>query len=520
MFSRSGRGSSSDNRIAPVSSSDRDLSDERSLRERAENRLAAETENAQLWRKRAEERASRITALENRIEGLKRLPEPLRWIRRPRRGQASEPGPTKRSTSPPKWPSLPSVTVAAIVDGQPIRPILDEATVVDPLEETGALDRADLVLIDSQGWAAADSSSRDRLSQMLEHPGRPPLIFWSDGSALPDVARLADARLTFDPADEAVPFLPASYQPGLPTSDGTGRQLHALQKPAAISIAAAGRSLAFDGEFQSDLDAARRQARRWAFRHHRPGLRLTQLLDRAGVSYPEPGPRVAAILVSNRPDLVGHALQRLGAQTWRPLEIIVGLHGFSDPGLHSPAGDVELRVFELNEALTLGECLNHVISQSTADVMAKIDDDDHYGPAYFEDALADMEDSGSAVVGKASVFTYLATEDTTVIRRPGNELTEIGGTLGGNTMVFRRSLWEQVPFPHRPRFVDTILLQAAVRLGHRIYSGSRFEFCAVRHGTGHTYGASDRLMASGSEAAWEGLHPERAFLPDLETLIH
>lgn len=491
----------------------RDLSDERTLRLGLEKRLADEVDKARVWRERAEERSGRIRLLEQRLADLDRTPPVLRWAKVLLAPNRHTPSPAlELPPAPAHRPSLATVSVASVVGHPGLVPVVAEATGADPIDDSRVLAGADLLLVDGPGWRALTDERRRALTRMLETPGRPPFVFWNDGSTLPDIAERATMVVTLVPDAAGSLLLPGSYSPSPPTFPGPVVD-PSLETPHPDVIAAAASGATLGGP--PDPAAAHR-ALRWAFRHHRPSRRLHELLAMAGVPHPDPSPTVVAVLVSNRPDLVAQALARLGSQTWRPLEVVVGLHGIADPGLSPPASDIDMRVVSYPTDVSLGECLNRAIDASTADVIAKIDDDDHYGPAYLEDALRDLDASGCPIVGKASVYAYLAGEDVTVVRRPGIEHKVIDGTLGGNTMVFERGLWERLPFPHRPRFVDTIFMKAARRLGHTIYSGSRFEFCAIRHGSGHTFAGSDDLMGAGAEAAWRGLAPDRAFVPDAE----
>jgi hypothetical protein len=91
----------------------------------------------------------------------------------------------------------------------------------------------------------------------------------------------------------------------------------------------------------------------------------------------------------------------------------------------------------------------------------------------------------------------------------------IDGSPNGATLVFRRSVWEEVGFPHRPRQVDTGFLRAARSVGATVYAGSRWEFCYVRKPEGHTWEADDSVFLTGSEPAWDGFRPERVEVADV-----
>lgn len=81
-------------------------------------------------------------------------------------------------------------------------------------------------------------------------------------------------------------------------------------------------------------------------------------------------------------------------------------------------------------------------------------------------------------------------------------------------MVFRRSLWEDVKFPHRPRFVDLVFTRAARLQGANVYANSRWEFCYVRSGGGHTWDAAPATLKAGAAEAFSGFKPEAMVVPD------
>jgi hypothetical protein len=237
------------------------------------------------------------------------------------------------------------------------------------------------------------------------------------------------------------------------------------------------------------------------------------------VSGRSPIPAVAAVLVSHRSEDVPAAVSSLLRQTHRPVEIVVALHGEKiTREIEASMSDAVLPVtlLELDGDLTLGECLNLAAAETSAPILAKIDDDDHYGPAHLEDSFHALCYSGADVVGKGTHFTYLAAHDTTVLRRPGMEETFTDGSPNGATLVFRRELWEGTGFPHRPRHVDTGFLRAARRNGASVYATSRWEFCYVRRSEGHTWDAEDEVFMAGSEPAWDGYQPNRVEVADVE----
>lgn len=485
------------------------LRDERELRANLERRLAAEVEKAATWRQRAEERAERIERLladaRRRRSPLAALRNVVRSGRRPPPGSAwpaVEPTPAPGSHRAPR---LANVTVAGALGDPGRRPVCFDVRWRE-LSADGP-EGADLVLVDAAGWAALVPDRRAHLEEHLTGPGWPPLAIWDNAPQhLP--AGLRESAVTIaglPPVAE-----PPDGRPGL----GEDPHEHGSERRDVIEAAMRGRPPAGSGSAPDDRNRASVAARRWAVRNHAPWARMAEILGGAAVDHRSPWPTVGAVLVTNRPDRVAAAVRSVGRQSYPDVELVVVLHGIDvAPSVLEGAPTV----VHAPEGWSLGRCINAGVERTGASVLAKIDDDDHYGPYHLEDSVHALLTSDAGVVGKAAMYVYLADEDRTVIRRATDEDRYVGGTMPGGSLVFHRRVWDEAPFPHRPRFVDAVFLDAARANGERTRAGHRFEFCLVRHGERHTYQASTDIFLAGAETAWEGHHPERVEVADLDS---
>lgn len=480
------------------------LRDERALRTQAEERAARATEQAAIWRRRAEERAARIEELrEAKRPLLGRRPAPKTAPSSPTKHEALDAKPVRQSRSHP------TIRVASAVTHAAAEPLL---AMVDRVEFTGAPPPdADLVVAGAAEVARWSGEAIAAFEEWLLLPGRQPLAIWGDPGRWRGQAEVTMDERTFptfairpvDPPDERELIRVEASE---------------LSDPKLVALAAAGAPLVVGGANPPSAVASV-AARRWAYRHSHPARRIEQLLEKAGVPAPPSLPTVAAVLVSNRPDRVPDQIDALSAQTHDALEIVVGLHGHAitpeiRAALDRASGRGRTSLAAFPSRLTLGECFNASVSTSTGELIAKIDDDDFYGPAHIEDAVHAFDYSTADIVGKTTQFTYLADEDRTVLRRPGQEETVTAGTPTGASMVFRRSLWEDVKFPHRPRFVDLVFTRAARLQGANVYANSRWEFCYVRSGGGHTWDAAPATLKAGAAEAFSGFKPEAMVVPD------
>jgi hypothetical protein len=158
---------------------------------------------------------------------------------------------------------------------------------------------------------------------------------------------------------------------------------------------------------------------------------------------------------------------------------------------------------------SLGECLNDAAATSRGSVLAKWDDDDHYGPGYLEDAVNALRYTDAGIIVKACQFIYVESKNVTIIKRPGVEETYFDGDASGGSHVFQRRVWEDAPFPHRNRAVDVKFLAGARSVGRRVYSTTRYDFAYRKRVSGSTWQVSDELILAQGEQVFDGPPDDR-----------
>lgn len=208
------------------------------------------------------------------------------------------------------------------------------------------------------------------------------------------------------------------------------------------------------------------------------------------------GPRhVRLILATIRPHRLPEIAKQLRALRLPPgitMAVTVGIHGEHRPDvriLDALAGLPIDHVVDLPAQWSLGRCLNHLIALGPADILAKIDDDDHYQPEYLAEAIHALDFSGAAVVGKRSYpeISYQAGRE--ISRRlvhPGlcNQYTN---HVAGSSLVFPRATWQRHPFSDRTVGEDSHFLRAVVAGRGLVYATSPHNFAVTRHDEGHTW---------------------------------
>ncbi len=225
---------------------------------------------------------------------------------------------------------------------------------------------------------------------------------------------------------------------------------------------------------------------------------------------------VSVIAATNRPGQLDHVLQTLTSQLQVSIQLILVTHGF-EPDARTLQTYRELKaVGELihvhaPESMSLGSCLNQGILRADSDFVAKIDDDDIYGPNYLADSINALRYSGADLVGKQAHYMYLQGSNRTLLRMAEREhrFTDL---VMGPTMLGTRELWAELKFADMGRGEDTDFQRRAVASGAKIYSADRFNFLQMRTATeGHTWQAGERELAATGSVQFFGRNDDHVF---------
>ncbi|PZD96529.1 glycosyltransferase family 2 protein [Paenibacillus sambharensis] len=161
------------------------------------------------------------------------------------------------------------------------------------------------------------------------------------------------------------------------------------------------------------------------------------------------------------------------------------------------AGIQNIRIYQLPERYTLGACLNYAVDKANYSCIAKFDDDDYYAPYYLTESLETLKRAKADVLGKKAHYMYLRGSKKLLLRfqQYENRQTKL---LPGATLVFKRSVFNKVRFPNRNVGEDDLFCLRSRRAGYKVYSGSRYNFAAIRrkNSANHTWIISDRELIS------------------------
>jgi spore maturation protein CgeB len=240
------------------------------------------------------------------------------------------------------------------------------------------------------------------------------------------------------------------------------------------------------------------RAHRRVFDEHLYMHRVRQVLAAVGIDDTEIGEvSVSAVVPTKRPDQLANVMAFAGRQVHTDLELIVVTHGFvaDEDDLKRLAeryGVDRYSVVPADPTLTLGACLNLGIAAADGRYVAKMDDDNWYGPHYVSDLVRAFSWTDAQVVGKWAHYVHLRGSNATLLRFSGAEHRYVELVQGG-TIMARRSVMLELPMENLPRRVDTTFLDKVRLNGGRIYSADRFNFVSMRSASsdGHTWSISD-----------------------------
>lgn len=230
---------------------------------------------------------------------------------------------------------------------------------------------------------------------------------------------------------------------------------------------------------------------------HTAGHRARTLLGAAGVQTPAVDRSVSAVVPTNRLHELDNVFGNIARQRHRDTELVLVLHGLDVDEAElqrraTEAGVPRLVIVRADASLTLGSCMNLGVQASSGRYIAKMDDDNFYGPGYLSDLLDAFSYSDASIVGKWCHLVWLRSTGAVVLRYPDSEHAYERRIQGG-AMLFDGDLVRQVGFSDIPRAVDSDILDRSMAEGAKVYSADRYNFVSIRgtDRTAHTWTVTD-----------------------------
>lgn len=238
------------------------------------------------------------------------------------------------------------------------------------------------------------------------------------------------------------------------------------------------------------------KGQREVFSKHTYTHRFENMLDKVGIIYEkECNPGVTVITCTNRPKSIDNVFSNYERQQYKNKELIIILNNNTmNSELWRKKADLynNVKVFQVDEKKSLGECLNYGISESTFDYVSRFDDDNYYAPEFLGDLMNAFKYTDADIVGKHTYYAYLEKNKTLAVRFPNLENRYVT-FLGGSTMIIRKAVLNKVKFVHKSAGCDTDFLKRCVEKNIKLYSTDRFNYVCIRHVSidEHTWKISD-----------------------------
>ena len=192
---------------------------------------------------------------------------------------------------------------------------------------------------------------------------------------------------------------------------------------------------------------------------------------------------VTIITCTKRPGAMNNVFENYKRQEQKIKELIIILHNdnMDKNRWNEVAGRYSnIKVLQLDESKTLGECLNFGAKHAAFEFIAKFDDDDYYGPKYLVDAVKVFKEVKADVIGKAASYVYFEKDRILALRNPGRENCYVQH-IDGPSIIFKKSILSKVKFRNITRGEDIWFCKDCIEQGIKIYSTNRFQHIYMRH---------------------------------------
>jgi hypothetical protein len=206
---------------------------------------------------------------------------------------------------------------------------------------------------------------------------------------------------------------------------------------------------------------------------------------------------VSVITCTNRFNKINDIFNNFLRQRYMDKELIIILNNDDiplDEYLERAKGFNNIKVFKLDENLTLGDCFKFALEHAIFDYIAKFDDDDYYGSYYLIQAMETFEEQSCDVIGKASYYIYFHQSKTLAIYAEQKQNKFIS-RVADSSLVFKREIFEKVRIPTIKKAGTFAMLQTNLKKhGIKIYSTDKYNYLVNRYDDlehNHTWKVSD-----------------------------
>ncbi|KHD34458.1 glycosyl transferase [Clostridium acetobutylicum] len=194
-------------------------------------------------------------------------------------------------------------------------------------------------------------------------------------------------------------------------------------------------------------------------------------------------PPISIITSTNKPKYFRNTIKNYTRLNYRYKELILifNIDNIDIDYYKSYAEKIpNVMVFQLNECYSLGYCLNFGVNQSKYNYIAKMDDDDYYGPNYLTDEINAFNYTDAKIIGKCKYFTYF--EDTRDLSINNySQSYDYTNFIAGGTFLIKKELFKTYKFRDVNMGEDAGFLDDCSSHGIKIYSIDPFNYVYIRH---------------------------------------
>lgn len=198
---------------------------------------------------------------------------------------------------------------------------------------------------------------------------------------------------------------------------------------------------------------------------------------------------VSVVTVTNRPAFMFKVYENFLRQNYRPRELIVILNSNTmilEHWLENAPPHESVKIFQLDETVSLGECYNYAVAQASFPCIAKFDDDDYYASDFIRSGMATLSNIDAHIIGKSCRYIYFESSSTLALYEACPEHSYVD-YVPGATMIIKKEVFDLVGFPDMNEGEDSEFQEECIRKGFLIYAGDRFNYVTIRRKDGHTH---------------------------------
>ena len=213
---------------------------------------------------------------------------------------------------------------------------------------------------------------------------------------------------------------------------------------------------------------------------------------------------VSIVTPTKQPNDYVKIIENVFAQNYPAIELVVGFGGlYSERDVNAfikkfeimqkkSGKGISLKFIHFTDQVSLGYKLNTLIHEANGEIIAKMDDDDHYLENYISDMVLPLRWGEFDLVGKWATFWHDVEENQYFLKNPNGSHKETDLVFGA-TLVAPRNLFLKNPFQERVTGEDTFLLAQFKSNGLKIYSSDPYNFCVSRRKESHTWQTPDNF---------------------------